>query len=75
MKTSETGRVIDGAEHLLWVLARQDVEALHVQRQYVLQRLCELEKRAGELGIPDLYRAAFQNACGRGLLQSSYGDG
>jgi hypothetical protein len=71
---SETSRLIERAEHLLWVLARHDVEELEEQRHYVLERLCDLEKRAIDLGVTDLYQAVLQNA-DRRLLQSSYDDG
>jgi hypothetical protein len=52
----ETVEVVLAAEHLLWVLARADVENLSAPRRNLLQRLDELERRAADLNIPDLYR-------------------
>jgi len=48
--------VVRAAEHLLWVLARADVENLSAPRCDLLHRLDELERRAAALRIPDLYR-------------------
>jgi hypothetical protein len=53
---SEAAAVISAAEHLLWVLARADVENLSAPRGELLNRLYELECRAADLNIPDLYR-------------------
>ena len=52
----ERVEVVQAAEHLLWVLARADVENLSAPRRNLLQRLDELERRAADLNIPDLYR-------------------
>jgi hypothetical protein len=54
--SSETAEVVRAAEHLLWVLARADVENLSTPRSDLLHRLDELERRAADLNIPDLYR-------------------
>ena len=52
----ETVEVVQAAEHLLWVLARADVENLSAPRCDLLHRLDELERCAAALNIPDLYR-------------------
>jgi len=56
MGSLETVEVVQAAEHLLWVLARADVENLSAPRRNLLKRLDELERRAADLNIPDLYR-------------------
>jgi len=56
MGSLETVEVVQAAEHLLWVLARADVENLSAPRRNLLQRLDELERRAADLNVPDLYR-------------------
>ena len=55
MRSSEAAEVVQAAEHLLWILARADVENLSAQRRDLLHRLDELERRAADLNIPDLY--------------------
>jgi hypothetical protein len=56
MGQPEAAEVVRAAEHLLWVLARADVENLSAPRRDLLHRLDELESRAADLHIPDLYR-------------------
>ena len=56
MGSSEAAEVVQATEHLLWVLARADVENLSAPRGHLLHRLDELERRAADLNIPDLYR-------------------
>jgi hypothetical protein len=56
MVSSETVDVVRAAEHLVWVLARADVDNLSAPRCDLLRRLDELERRAADLNIPDLYR-------------------
>ena len=56
MNSSITSELVLAAEHLLWVLARADVEDLSVPRSDLLRKLDELERRAVALNIPDLYR-------------------
>jgi hypothetical protein len=51
----EAAEVVQAAEHLLWVLARADVENLSAPRCDLLHRLDELERCAAALNIPDLY--------------------
>ena len=47
--------LIEQAEHLLWVIARSDVEGLSAPRSDILCRLEALERRAREIGVTDLY--------------------
>lgn len=54
--------IVRQAEHLLWVMARCDVEGLSSTRRTILQALHELEERAAGLNTPDLYREVFENA-------------
>ena len=56
MRQPEAAAVVSAAEHSLWVLARADVENLSAPRCDLLDRLYELERRAADLNIPDLYR-------------------
>jgi hypothetical protein len=56
MVSSDAAGVVRAAEHLLWVLVRADVENLSAPRCDLLHRLDELERRAADLNIPDLYR-------------------
>ena len=65
--------MIESAAHLLRVLARCDVENLSVQRVSVLRRLRQVETRAAELGVSDLYGEVVRNPVTR-RLQSSYGE-
>jgi len=60
MYSGEALQVIGSAEYLLRVLARCDVESLSCERETVLRRLRDLEARAEELHIPDLYRGAVE---------------
>jgi hypothetical protein len=55
MLHAEEKLLVGSAEHLLWVLARCDVESLSGTRRTVLQQLRDLEARAEALHIPDLY--------------------
>lgn len=61
MYSGQALEVIGSVEHLLWVLARCDVESLTSQRSAVLRQLSELEVRAEALHIPDLYREVVEN--------------
>ena len=54
--------LVTQTEHLLWVIARSDVESLSAPRTHVLGRLQTLEQRALELGIADLYSCVLQQA-------------
>lgn len=55
MPAPELTALIDRAEHLLWVLARADVENLSARRAGILRQLHTLEDQAQQLGVPDLY--------------------
>lgn len=55
VRTSELTEIIGHAEHLLWVIARLDVESVVAPRTSALRRLRELEAHALQLGIADLY--------------------
>ena len=61
MNTPEMSQVIERAEHLLWVIARQDVECLSGHCPGILRRLRELEERARCLGVTDLYREVLRS--------------
>ena len=53
-------RIVDRAKELLWVIARCDVEDVQAHRSAALERLRDLELRAAEMRIPDLYREIVQ---------------
>ena len=53
-------RIVDRAKELLWVIARSDVEDVQAHRSTALERLRDLELRAAEMRIPDLYREVVQ---------------
>ena len=55
MPVPELTALIDRAEHLLWVLARADVENLSGHRADILRQLGALEDQALRSGVPDLY--------------------
>jgi hypothetical protein len=50
------------AEHLLWVVARCDVEDLSSARHTALLGLRDLEERAARLNATDLYREVLDHA-------------
>ena len=52
--------LIEQAEHLLWVIARSDVEGLSAPRSLILGGLEALERRAREIGVTDLYSRVLQ---------------
>ena len=62
MQRLELRTLLEQAEHLLWVIARCDVEALSTPRGDVLRRLAELERDAAQLGVPDLYVKVLQES-------------
>ena len=74
MYSAELTDVLAQAQQLLWMLARYDVEGLSDQRRHVLRRLREVEIRASELGVPDLYLQILQNEAPK-FIQSSYDEG
>jgi hypothetical protein len=53
-------RIVNRAKELLWVIARCDVENVQAHRSIALERLRDLEVRAAEMRIPDLYREVMQ---------------
>ena len=55
-----TREIVSRAAHLLWVIARCDVENLLAHRQIVLDQLRDLENAATRFGILDLYQAVLQ---------------
>ena len=63
MVSQEFASLIQRAEHLLWVIARYDVENLTGTRRSVLDQLRAVEERAGRLGINsnELYREVLQS--------------
>ncbi len=54
--------LIAEAEHLLWVVARSDVEGLSAPRTHILRRLEILERQAREIGLTDLYSRVLQQS-------------
>ena len=64
MNSSEIRAVVERAEHLLWVIARHDVESLSERPADVLRRLRELEARATQLGVSDLYQEVLRDVPG-----------
>ena len=64
MNSSEIRDVVDRAEHLLWVIARHDVERLSARPADALRRLRELEARAAQLGVDDLYGEVLRETPG-----------
>jgi len=73
MYSTELAELRERAEHLLWVIARCDVESLSEQRAGVLRQLHQLEERAGRLGVFDLYREILRSDSLR-PVKSSYDD-
>jgi len=61
MKSTGRPTIVYRAKELLWVIARCDVENLQTQRNTALQHLRDLEQRAAELSIPDLYREVIHS--------------
>jgi len=61
MLGGEVADIVRRAEHLLWVLARCDVEDLSSGRRTALLGLRQLEERAAQLQAPDLYREVLEH--------------
>ena len=57
----ETRALLNRAEYLLWVIAATDVDGVRAHRRIVLLKLDELESKARELGIVNLYAALVEN--------------
>ena len=54
--------LVSRAKELLWVIARCDVEGVNAHRKLALAMLSDLETRAGELSILDLYHEVIAHA-------------
>jgi hypothetical protein len=61
MLGGEVADIVRRAEHLLWVVARCDVEGLSSTRNTALDNLRTLEERAAQLNA-DLYREVLEHA-------------
>jgi hypothetical protein len=55
VQTLRTFELVSRAKELLWVIARCDVENVNAHRTRALEMLRDLERRAAELKINDLY--------------------
>jgi hypothetical protein len=61
MLGGEVAELVRRAEHLLWVVARCDVEGLSSTRNTALHNLRRLEERAAQLNSTDLYREVLDH--------------
>jgi hypothetical protein len=52
---TERTKVLARVEELLWAIVVCDVEGVSAHREALLGRLGELERRAAQLSVPDLY--------------------
>ena len=59
MRTIGPVELVSRAKELLWVIARCDVENINAHRTTALTMLHDLESRASELEIRDLYVAVM----------------
>ena len=57
----EMVELLNRAEHMLWVIAAADVDGVTAHRRIMLLKLEELESKARELGVPNLYAALVEN--------------
>ena len=55
MQAARNTELVSRAKELLWVIARCDVEDIVAHRIMALAKLRDLESRAAELKIQDLY--------------------
>ncbi len=53
--------ILKRAEYMLWVIAAADINGVKAHRGIVLVKLGELESKARELGILNLYAALLEN--------------
>jgi hypothetical protein len=53
--------LLNRAEYMLWVIAAADIDGVTAHRRIVLLKLKELESKARELGIQNLYAALIEN--------------
>ena len=68
MLRPETLELLKRAEYMLWAIAATDINGVTTHRRIVLQRLEELESKARELGILNLYAALVE----KGAVSSKY---
>ena len=68
MRHRETHELLNRVEYLLWVIAAADIDGVRAHRQIVLLKLEELEAKARELGIRNLYAELVEN----GAVSSKY---
>lgn len=68
MLRPEALELLKRAEYLLWAIAATDVNGVTTHRRIVLQKLGELESKAHELGILNLYVALVEE----GAVSSKY---
>ena len=61
MLRGETLELLNRTEYMLRVIAAADVDGVTAHRRIVLLKLEELESRARELGVPNLYAALVEN--------------
>ena len=61
MVRRETLELLNRAEYMLWVIAATDVDGVTAHRRIVLLKLDELESKARELGILNLYATLIEN--------------
>jgi hypothetical protein len=61
MVRPETLELLNRAENMLWVIAATDVDGVKAHRRIVLLKLDELESKARDLGIVNLYAALVEN--------------
>ena len=53
--------LLNRVEYMLWAIAATDVDGVRAHRRIVLLKLDELESKARELGIVNLYAALVEN--------------
>jgi hypothetical protein len=57
-----TFELLNRAEYMLWVIAATDIDGVTAHRQIVLLKLEDLESKARELGVLNLYAALVENS-------------
>ena len=60
MHRPEALELVKRAEYMLWAIAATDINGVTTHRRILLQKLEELESKAHELGIPNLYAALVE---------------
>ena len=56
-----TLELLNRAEYMLWVIAATDIDGVTAHRPIALLKLEELESKARELGVLNLYSALVEN--------------